>query len=136
MVADRVSLIIGASYSPASKYPQLVLVGGYPDADSLVAFFTEIPILPESGELRENSEDTPQGELRAIQLRLRIGRESSLYQDLIHQRVVLAVTTANDERHLLGTSSYPLRCDYERNSGASNSSERDTTLTFSVKMPA
>lgn len=136
MVADRVSLITGASYSPASNYPLLTLVDGYPDAGSLTAYFTEIPVLMESGELRESSEDTPHGELRAVQVRLRIGRESSLYLDLVHQRVVLALSTANGERHLLGTDETPLRSDYERDSGATNSSERDTTLTFSAKMPA
>jgi hypothetical protein len=135
MVADRVSLIIAASFAPASRYASLVLESGFPNPASLEAYFTEIPILLESSDLRENSEDTPHGELLDIKVRLRIGRESSIYRDLVHQRVLLAISTANGEQHLLGTNAYPLRCEYDRDSGASITSPSDTTLTFSAKIP-
>lgn len=135
MVTDRISIITEAYLSDSSNYKLLTLVNDFPTSANLVTYFQEVPLVLEGGELSEGLEDTQQGDLQSIQLRLKIGRDSEFYKDLIHRKLIAAVKMANGEQILLGSGEYPLSYGYDRNSGASATAERDTTMTFQVVIP-
>lgn len=135
MVTDRISLINEAYLADASDYDSLTLVDGFPNDASLTAFFGEVPLVLEGGELTEGLEDTPHGDLQSIQLRLKIGRDSEFHKDWSHRKLIAAVKMANGEQILLGTDEYPLSYGYDRNSGASATAERDTTMIFQAMIP-
>lgn len=135
MVESRITLCLQVYIGLAADYPALTLVDGYPDASSLTDFFEAVPMVLEASDLSESSEDTPQGELITYQLRTRVGRESDFFRNWIHARCMAAVELANGEKLLVGSADYPLRYQYARNTGAEQTAQSDTTMTFATTVP-
>lgn len=133
---ERTSLITALYVAHISYYSSVTLDSdGMPDASSLDTFFEEVPLVLESSDYREEEDDSPQGHILQRTVRARIYRDSDFYLKNRHQLVMLYLETANEERHFLGTTSYPLQYLSNRSTGVSNTDTRDTELTYRQIVP-
>jgi hypothetical protein len=119
----------------ATDYPALTLVNGLPDAGSMVAHFTAVPMVQERADFQERTEDSAQGQLHSVSIRANTHRDSTFYSLFANKKVIAYVETANGEMYLWGSDAYPMSYDYERDSGAGNSDDRFTTLRMSMTAP-
>lgn len=132
---ERTSLITRLLIGKASDYSSLTLESGLPNAASLTAYFQEVPLVLEQADVKERTEDSPQGQIRRIDIRANIHRDSDFHRNFIHQEVMAYYETANGEHELVGNDAYPLSYNYERDSGAGNADNRFTTLLLSEILP-
>ncbi len=132
---ERTSLITALYIGKASNYPSLVLVGGFPDTNSLSSFFTKMPIALEKSDLKETVEDSDQGQLLDIAIRANLYRDATEYTLFANSHVMAYLETSNGERHFFGSADNPLIYQYTRDSGATNADPRDTTLLLGQKIP-
>lgn len=132
---ERTSIITRLMLSKASNYNSLTLVGGLPDAVSLTTYFTAIPYVTERADFQERTEDSPQGSILSVAIRAAIHRDATEHLTFANTRIMAYIETANGEKHLFGSDSYPLTYDYERDSGAGNADDRFTTLRMTLTQP-
>ncbi len=135
MVESRIALIVQIYIAESSKFPLLTLEAGYPSMSSIQTHFQEVPMLLEASELTESLTDTPHGDVLEQTIRFRVGRDANFYELWKNKRCIAALELANGERLLIGSQNYPLRYVYTRPIGAQQTTESDSTLTFTTIVP-
>ena len=132
---ERTSLLTVLLLADAKSYPNLTLVNGLPDTNSMIAHFKAVPTVLERADFNEKTEETAQGQILRVSIRAMIHRDSNFFQDWVNKRVIAYVETANGEAYLWGSDQYPMTFDYERKSGMSHADERYTTLIMELVSP-
>ncbi|PRY90592.1 hypothetical protein [Mongoliibacter ruber] len=132
---ERISLITSLYIGLASHHPQLTLTDGFPSAQDLIDFFKEAPLVLERSDIREESNDTDQGDVISFAVRSTIPRDSDYHSQFAGKEVMAYLTTANGERHFLGSDDTPMTFQYTRDSGAGNADNRETIISLSLQIP-
>jgi glycerate kinase len=132
---ERTSIITALYIGDANDYFLVALGGGYPYPEELNAHFTKIPLAQEKSDLRETIEDTDQGQLKDIAVRANLYRDATEHLIYENKGVMAVIETANGEKHFFGTKDNPLTYAYTRDSGATISDTRDTTILMGMKVP-
>jgi hypothetical protein len=132
---ERTSLITRLMVADIEKYPQVTLVNGIPNDESLAAHFSEASLVQEGADFREKTEDTDHGQVLVQTVRAQMHRDSNFYKLYANRQVMLYIETANGEVHFFGSAANPMNYGFERDSGAGNTDRRHTQLSYSVTVP-
>jgi hypothetical protein len=133
---ERTSIITALYIAKSERYFLIELdAEGLPDNVSLENEFTKLAFVLEKAQLRQNLEDSDQGKLEAIEIRVNVHRESTVHETFGQSFVLVYLETANGEKHFIGTRDYPLSFSYTRDSGAGNADGRETTLEMGMRVP-